>query len=300
MHTSQIDAKIISNAKITKGHYLLKLEVPSGFKDAQPGQFVHIKINDSSDPLLRRPFSIHKLTPIKSKSSHQKFYLDILYELKGRGTSLLSEKKTEDYLNILGPLGTGFDYQTQNAPNQINIIIAGGIGVAPLFFLAEKLMKLKIPATKIGGSANKFGGKNPETKTVVLIGASTNSKILCEKEFKDSDCEVSVATEDGTRGFKGKVTVLFEKKILPKIDVSSKKSSKAKSINVYACGPISMLTVLTKTCLIKKIPLQVSLEEFMGCGIGACLGCAVETKSGFQRVCHDGPVFCAEDIIWKF
>ena len=280
MHTSQIDAKIISNIRTAKGYYLLKLEVPSGFKDAQPGQFIHVRINDSSDPLLRRPFSIHKINPISSKSG-KRFNLDILYEVKGRGTKLLAEKRQSEYLNILGPLGRGFDCQSQGTTPKTHIIIAGGMGVAPLVFLAERL-----------ASSN--------SRTIVLIGAANKSKIQCEKNFKDLGCEVYIATEDGSQGFKGKVTSLFEKKMLPRINSPSRKKSIIKPINIYACGPKLMLTELSKICMINKVSLQVSLEEFMGCGIGACLGCAIETKEGFKRVCYDGPVFRSEDIKWRF
>jgi dihydroorotate dehydrogenase electron transfer subunit len=274
MSASQIDSKIISNNKIAKDYYLLGLDVPAEFKDARPGQFVHIKIDDSYGPLLRRPFSIYKISHLKSTS--KKLKLEILYEVKGKGTHLLSQKINGEYLNILGPLGKGFDYQL--AVKQEQIIIAGGAGVAPLLLLAEKLNKSKI---------------------TVLIGAANSGKILCGKEFKNLGCEVKVATEDGSSGFKGKVTALFEKQ-LKGMNISAKKVTVKKAINVYACGPEAMLTALAKICLINKLNLQVSLEEFMGCGIGACLGCAIETKVGFKRVCHDGPVFKAEDIVWKF
>ncbi|MFC1709308.1 dihydroorotate dehydrogenase electron transfer subunit [Candidatus Omnitrophota bacterium] len=286
MHSTQIDSKIISNSKIARSYYLLSLEVPYLFKDAQPGQFVHIRINDSCDPLLRRPLSIHRLISVKSKSSKQKLHLNILYEVKGKGTKLLSEKREGECLNILGPLGRGFDLQSKDIRNQINIIIAGGAGIAPLYFLADKIVPLKSKQSK-------------QDSALVFIGASTGVKILGEKEFKNLGCQVSIATDDGTRGYKGRVVKLFEK-TLSKIENKLRKSSKPRSINVYACGPQAMLTELSKICIIKKIPLQVSLEEFMGCGVGACLGCAIETKTGYKRVCHDGPVFDAHDISWKY
>jgi dihydroorotate dehydrogenase electron transfer subunit len=272
----QFDVKVISNLKISKDYYLLSLDVPRVFKDAQPGQFVHIRINDSSEPLLRRPFSIHRLSVINSGSGAQRLNLNILYEVKGKGTRLLCEKRAGDCLNILGPLGRGFDYKAKGANS--NIIIAGGAGVAPLVFLAEQLSK---------------------DKTTVLIGAANQHKILCQTEFKHLGCDVKTATEDGSLGFRGRVTALFEK-VLKDMYGTSNKESGGRAINVYACGPESMLTELAKICIIKKLPLQVSLEEFMGCGIGACLGCAIETKQGYQRVCHDGPVFNAEEIVWRF
>ena len=146
MHTSQIDAKIISNIRTAKGYYLLKLEVPSGFKDAQPGQFIHVRINDSSDPLLRRPFSIHKINPISSKSG-KRFNLDILYEVKGRGTKLLAEKRQSEYLNILGPLGRGFDCQSQGTTPKTHIIIAGGMGRRAQDLFADKKIQVVIGAS---------------------------------------------------------------------------------------------------------------------------------------------------------
>ena len=283
----QIDSRIISNKKITKGYSQLKIEVPSVIQGAQPGQFLHMRINDFGDPLLRRPFSIHNLSVVKSKG--KKIICDILYEIKGKGTSLLTEKQSGEYLNILGPLGRCFNYQKQNSDAQIDIIVAGGAGIAPLFFLAHKISDSK---------TNKR--KSDKGKVVVLIGAATGSKILKAKELQNLSCDVAIATEDGSQGFKGRVTALLEKKILSKIDALAKKSSKEVAVNIYACGPMAMLTEVAKICKIKKIPLQVSLEEFMGCGIGACLGCAIETNTGYQRVCHDGPVFNAQDIVWKF
>jgi dihydroorotate dehydrogenase electron transfer subunit len=280
----QVDAKIISHTKIAKIYYLLRLEVPSLFKQAQPGQFVHLKINNTDYPLLRRPFSIYRSTLVNKRC-----YIDILYEIKGQGTQLLSQRVAGESLNIIGPLGKGFDYEAQNKQGKINIIIAGGMGIAPLNFLAEKLNK---------------------SKNIVLIGSATASKILCEEELKKLGCEVKIATEDGSRGFRGKVTDLFQKilssdfclpaKALVAGHLPARQSISGGSSVLYACGPKAMLTMLAKICLIRKIPLQVSLEEFMGCGIGACLGCTIQTKYGFKRVCSDGPVFKAEDIVWKF
>jgi len=267
----QIDAEIISNVKIFKAYYLLRLEVDNAFKDAQPGQFVHVKVGGSDEPLLRRPFSVHAFAPVQSKTSGKKCSLDILYEVKGKGTQLLAEKKQGELINLLGPLGNGFDYAPNNKAGKLNILIAGGMGVVPLSFLSQKLTA---------------------SKKLVLIGSAAENKILCEDEFRKSGCEVKIATEDGSRGLRGKVTDLFKRVLL--------KLGGSQAPMVYACGPKAMLTVLAKMCMIEKIPLQVSLEEFMGCGIGACLGCAVETKQGFRRVCADGPVFNAEDIVWKF
>jgi len=275
MSPLQIDARIISNEKVEKNYYLLKLEVPSSFKDAQPGQFVHIKVSDAdSGVLLRRPLSIHKLITNKTRKNAKGFILKIIYEVKGRGTLLLSKKSANETLNILGPLGQGFKFD-ETSTDKINIFVAGGMGIAPLVFLIDSMCKIK-------GRSNN----------IVLIGAANKNKILCQMYLKELGCDVKIATEDGSAGFKGTALKLLENKVLPSVDI--------KNSQVYACGPKGMLASITKICMIKKIPLQVSLEEFMGCGIGACLGCAIQTKSGFKRVCHDGPVFDAKDIVWEF
>jgi len=291
MSLSQNSVKIISNKSLErKGYYLLSLSCPSNFKKAGPGQFIHVKITSGVDPLLRRPFSIHR---IDKESKGKGFCVDVLYEVVGKGTALLSQKSPGDILELLGPLGKSFDYEDQR--NTLPIIVCGGMGVAPLLFLAQKIVGLN--------------PKKHNIKPIVLIGARAKKKIICEDSFRKLNCEVKIATDDGSFGFNGKVTDLFKKeirKIYKQRERNEKKNKKAKEsactseVMVYACGPMQMLTELAKICKIEKIPLQVSLEEFMGCGIGACLGCAIETKQGYKRVCKDGPVFLAEDINWRF
>jgi len=191
----------------------------------------------------------------------------------GEGTEMLSRKKPGEDLDIIGPLGNGFEYRTAK---HLPILVAGGMGIAPLIFLAEKLVELKT--------------KKAKRKTLVLLGARTKSQILCEKEFKNLGCEVRVATDDGSRGFKGKVTELL-KKFLP-LAISNK------PLAIYACGPRPMLKEISQVSKKYKISAEISLEEHLACGIGACFGCVVKTKNGFQRVCKEGPVFNADKIIW--
>jgi len=272
---------IIDNQSLEqKGYYLLTLLCPSNFKEARPGQFVHIRINNNNEPLLRRPFSIHR---VRKEPKAKGIFVKVLYEVVGKGTALLMQKKPRQEIDILGPNGKGFDYDNLDK-NTIPIIVCGGMGVAPLLFLVDKIAS---------------SWSNSENKPVVLIGATTKKKILCENEFRKLGCPVYVATDDGSVGFNGRVTNLFKKE-LKKIYTQQKKLTKIKAINVFACGPMPMLCELAKISKIEKIPLQVSLEGFMGCGIGACLGCAIETNQGYRRVCHDGPVFYAQDIAWKF
>lgn len=261
--------KIKNNFFLKGRYYLLELSVPSVFKKALPGQFVHVRIEDSTDPLLRRPLSIHETSFSKGQKTGT---MKILYTCAGKGTRLLSEKKRGNEIDCLGPLGHGFDLKKAKEAKNI-FLIAGGIGVAPLFFLANRLVK------------------NLKLKPVVLIGAKTKHDILKDKEFRKIGCKVLVATEDGSLGFKGRVTELLLKQLDNTID--------SRLSRLYSCGPKAMLATVAFIADRYQLPAQVSLEEFMGCGIGACLGCVIKAKNGYQRICHDGPVFDADEIEWE-
>ena len=256
---AQIKAKIISNYRFSGNYWHLEFE--SGFiaKQAVAGQFVNIKVSDGLEPLLRRPLSIHAVKEKKVK---------VIYEILGKGTQILSTRKPGEFLDIIGPLGKGFDYRgLVKSKAAKNILIAGGIGVAPLVFLAEKL-KL--------------------SKPLVLIGARSKDQILCRQEFKALGCELKIATIDGSLGFKGRVTDLF-KIIL---------EQQAKPARIFSCGPLLMLKAVGQIVAEHKINAQLSLEAHMACGIGACLGCVVATKTGYKTVCKDGPVFSSEELVW--
>lgn len=262
----QVKSKIISLSKISLEYFKITLGPSEIASLALPGQFLEIKVSEGIDPLLRRPFSVHR-----ANNSN----IEILYEVVGRGSSLLSQKKPGDYLDIIGPLGRGFTFQTPNTEHRTPILISGGMGVAPLLFLAESLARSKRPGA--------------HGKILVLIGAKTKSHILCEKEFKKLGCDVKIATDDGSAGLKGRVTDLL-KILLSTIDY--------RLSTIFSCGPKPMLKELTRITGQYSIPAQVSLEAHMACGIGACLGCVINTKAGYKRVCKDGPVFLGDEIIW--
>jgi dihydroorotate dehydrogenase electron transfer subunit len=256
----QTKNKIVYNKNFKGNYWRCIFDAPFIAKRAKPGQFLNIKLSNGLKPFLRRPFSVHNISGSK---------LEILYEVLGEGTKILAGRKKGEYLDIIGPLGNGFDYQKVSKPSsQKNILIAGGIGVAPLFFLS-KMIKTR----------NK----------IVLIGARTKKQVLSVKEFKDSGCDVRIATDDGSAGFKGRVTDLL-KFLLPAIG--------RQSSTIYACGPKLMLKAVSDISHKNNIPAEVSLEEHMSCGIGACLGCVVKTKKGLERVCKEGPVFNAQHLIW--
>jgi len=280
-----IKAKILFNGEVSPGYFKMALGCPRIARSAKPGQFVQIKCTDTLDPLLRRPLSVHRL---KAQGSRLEG-IEVLYEVVGKGTEILSKRKKGEFINILGPLGNGFALPpfTLN-PSPLTLLVAGGIGVAPLVFLAEKLVKQKI-------------------KTIVLIGAKTKDLILCEKDFKKIEAEVHTSTDDGTKGYNGFVSKLFEKVLRttnhePRLSAAVRRRWTKAEITIYACGPHPMLRSIAEISKKRKIECQVLLEEKMACGIGACLGCAVKVTGkglGYKLACKDGPVFDAGEIVWE-
>src|SRR3989338_3766781 len=187
-------AKVVYNRKIKKGYFEIALLEPAIAKTALPGQFVNIKVSDGLEPLLRRPLSIHRVRGNK---------IFLLYEVLGKGTETLSSKKSGECLDVLGPLGNGFACEGRKTSDEGRIVlVAGGMGTAPLVFLAERLSKRWMKDDSAGASGRR---------TIVLIGAKTKDSILCEKEFKELGCEVKISTDDGSRGFKGFVSKLLTK-----------------------------------------------------------------------------------------
>jgi len=264
--TQVYKCSILENIKIGQNYFKMTISAPQVAKQSRAGQFVHLRCsNPPVSPftkggmrgiILRRPFSIHRVSGNK---------IEILYRVIGRGSLEISRKKPKEFVDIIGPLGNGFKI----AGNlKIAILVAGGMGVAPLVMLAEEMKSVK-----------------------VLIGAKTKKELLCEKEFKNLGCEVKVSTEDGSKGFKGLVTELLKQLLIT--------HDSPPATALYACGPKEMLKEIAVIAKKHKIPAQVSLEENMACGIGACYGCPVMTKKGYKLICKDGPVFNANDIMWE-
>ncbi len=288
----QVDAKILENEEIGPQRYKMALSAPQIGRQAKPGQFIHVRVSGGYNPLLRRPFSVHRAQGQK---------IEILYNVVGKGTEILSGKKRGEYLDILGPLGKGYrlpqkkkgqvQYSSQkkgqvqylkelpSATSKIPdiILVAGGTGVASLLFLAESISVA-----------------NSELSILVLIGAKNREELLCEGDFRRLGCRVEVATENGTRGYKGLASELLEN-CLPL------SGDRPKPI-VFACGPSEMLKRIGKISRKYRFPCQVSLEERLACGVGACLGCVVKARGStytYKRVCKDGPVFDAGELIWE-
>ena len=239
--------------KIKADIFILSFDSAYISQNSYPGQFLHIKIIKT---ILRRPFSIHCL---EGKT------VFILFRVRGRGTKILSGYKPGDKLSIIGPLGKGF---CLDGEADKSILIAGGLGVAPLVFLADKLK---------------------ESKPLVILGAKNKNDSIGVDEFKKRGCEVHIATEDGSRGKKGTAVDILKS--------LSKKFNKSDKISIYTCGPEAMFKGIGKVIgKNKNINCQVSFEQFMGCGLGICCGCTIETKGGYRKVCKDGPVFDIKDI----
>ncbi|MDF9408038.1 dihydroorotate dehydrogenase electron transfer subunit [Pelotomaculum isophthalicicum JI] len=268
------DAKVIKQDKIAPGHFRLYLFAPEIAEAAKPGQFVHVRCGHTSDPLLRRPVSIHAVDREKGK-------VILFYRVAGKGTSLLSKNNRGDTISLLGPLGHGFSIPSRHARI---FVVAGGIGIAPLYFFLQEI-------ADSGTSADVF------------LGAATEKQLFFMNEIKESGHRVFPSTDDGSTGYHGTVTGLFEE-YLRKSDNQSGPIRRGDDAKVYGCGPYGMLKRLTDIITTAGITGEVSLEERMGCGVGACLSCACKTRSGengvqYRRACVEGPVFPAKEVVWE-
>jgi dihydroorotate dehydrogenase electron transfer subunit len=247
-------AFIISNDEIMPMVHLIWLESPQIASEAKPGQFFMVHCGEEC--LLRRPLSIHQVIDDAK--------IAFLFTIVGKGTYWLSQCRVGDSIDLLGPLGNSFYI----APASLNLLlVAGGIGIAPLHFLCQQ-------------------GLYQGCSVRLLLGASTANQ-LYSKHLLPPEAELTVTTEDGSVGKKGMITDLLTDFAIW-------------ADQIFACGPVSMYHTIAiqKQELIKK-PVQISLEVRMGCGLGVCYGCTVKTKNGLKQVCKDGPIFDLDDILWE-
>lgn len=242
---------------------ILKLRIlnPDLVSFSFPGQFVNIKVSENYVPLLRRPFSIHQVNQSDG-------WFEILVQVIGTGTELLAATKIGDELDVLGPLGNHF---SRSKEYQRAILIAGGLGIAPLLFLAQTLTRQQLATTLFYGNRSKLA-------------------FCCLDDFTNLGVPYFLATEDGSLGFKGKVSDLL---------LSKQELLRNSTSIIYACGPIPMLQKIKEITAQFNIPCQISLETMMACGFGVCLGCVVNSVSFvelYRYVCKEGPVFYANEI----
>jgi len=265
-----IKADIIDNYEVSRSFYRMRVQSAYLAGNTRPGQFFEVKCPDGSGAFLRRPLGAHRIN---------KDGVEMLYEAVGKGTAALSRMKKGQELDIIGPLGNGFDIEPKTQGAECRILVAGGVGVAPLFALAEALAY----------SVERIADRE---EIQIFIGGKTKSHILCEKEFKKLGCEVFVSTEDGSKGAKGLITETLE--------IALNAIRYPLNAKIYACGPTGMLKAVSVIAAKYDIPCQVSMEEHMACGVGVCLGCPVKMKKSgeYKMVCKDGPVFDAKGIDW--
>lgn len=247
---------ILENRRINGAYFKLVFRSRPLARGVRPGQFLHIRIQDGLDPFLRRPFSYYRIRGDR---------VEVLYEILGKGTGLLSRRLPGDSIRVLGPLGKPF---TPRPPRgRKRVIIAGGIGVPPLIFLAEK-----------------------SGADYILIGARSRKEVLPGRELVRVQSRIRYATNDGSFGKKGFVTVLLKDLI---------KKEGAESLYLQTCGPTAMMRAVWDVARECRIPGEASMEETMACGVGACLGCMVRTTAGWIPSCTEGPVFPFEQLVWE-
>ena len=255
---------IIEHAEVAAHVREIVLYAPELAEGVYPGQFVHVLCGNLYDPLLRRPFSIHDADPSSGRVS-------LLYEIRGRGTAALAEKLPGETLDVLGPLGQGFTLP--ESATQPLILAAGGIAVAPIYFLGRRI-------------AETVGCR----RTTFIVGARTECLLGCLDKFSQLGRDVRVATDDGSAGYHGLASGLLEQCI---------EETGAAGPLVYACGPMPMLKAVAEITKAHGLKCQVSTEAKMACGIGACMSCVIKVRSGrYLRCCKEGPVFDADEVIW--
>ena len=287
------NVRVIRNDCVGDGLYELECFAPQVAGSGRPGQFVHVEVKPCSSksvsPLLRRPFSLYGVDAERGTIS-------ILYRIRGSGTSILAQTRPEECLSVLGPLGNGFSLPDKESST---LLVGGGMGIAPLVYLADRLASL-------GCDVN------------VLYGAETASELVALERLVRTGANCHVATMDGSRGHKGLVTDLLigtsagesARISMDEFDQTSTGgfASTARSLfpntgatglgrkhdMIYSCGPREMMAVVAQFAKEQGIPGEVSMEAHMACGVGVCLGCACKLKSddtGYAKVCSDGPVF---------
>ena len=243
--------------------HLVRIESPDLAAGASPGQFLMVRASDGFDPLLRRPISLHDAGAA---------WLEIFFRVAGRGTALLAAKKEDETVDCLGPLGKGFRLDGFG-PDKTAWLVGGGRGIAPLFFLARSLL-------------------SKGARVRVFYGGKTAAEIPLRDKFESAGIPLDCSTDDGSFGFGGFVTALLERELRA-----------GRPDGLFACGPDPMMERTGRLALGLGLPAQLSLEAIMGCGFGACWGCVHRIKKDdegtWRKICEDGPVFGADEILWE-
>jgi len=257
----QEKARILANTPAAPGYFTMRLECSGPFGEARPGQFVMLAVDAGATPLLRRPFSIHRLQP----EGPNRAIVEILYKIVGEGTALMARMPVGDSVDILGPLGRGF--VIRETYRRI-YLAAGGIGAAPMVFLLETLRK------------NAANGHYQ-----VFLGGRSQDDLVGREAFERLADVLHCTTDDGSAGAQCFLTNPLEEE-----------ARRHPPDAIMACGPMDMLVCVAGMAERLQIPCQLSIESAMACGMGACLGCAVpaaDDNGRYYHACKDGPVFDA-------
>ncbi len=265
---------IESVAHVGSGQFILGFECPEIAAQCRPGHFVMISAAESIDPMLRRPMAIYR---VLRDASNTPYGFTLLIEVVGCGTALLEKKSIGDHLEVLGPLGVPFSLPTKDEASGEHLLVMGGVGSAPFPLVAEELLKS-------GHRVRAF------------VGARTAEALLCVDDFRELGVPVEVATDDGSEGFHGYVVHPLQGYL---------ESEDPANAVLYACGPTPMMRAVHEIAIIRNLPLQVSFEAPMACGIGVCLSCVVRVDAGdygdwrYVRCCREGPVFDSRRLVWQ-
>lgn len=255
-----LTAKVIKNAPITKDIWLLTLDPGPDFDVTKLSPGQFVCLALETDSVMARPFSISTISTFNET-------FDILYRIVGKNTEQMRRLVKGQNIKFWGPLGKAEIIDPTHYDEVW--LVGGGIGIAPLLFFEKVISEYQGHSTRVF-----YGGRN--------INEMMNLDLVTPEP-------VEIATEDGSVGFKGFITDLFSKKIIKRTE----------KILVIACGPNPMMKKMAEICEQYKVDCYVILEKIMACGIGVCLGCSIKTTKGMKRVCHDGPIFDAEEVIWN-
>ena len=255
---------VLSHDDIGAGYRHLVLRAPQIAAAAAPGQFVHVRVPGLETSALRRPFSIFNADGDR---------LELLYKIVGRGTEAFAAVCAGDEVRVLGPLGHGFPVVCKGAA----LLVGGGFGVAPLYFLARRLL------------ANAAAGTRPDVR--LFVGGRTRVDLLALDRFAALGVSASVATNDGSAGVKGLVTDPLDDALIALREANA-------PFELFACGPDPMLKAVALRATGTGAKGWISMDRHMVCGVGACYACIQRTVRGNSRCCIEGPVFAAEDLVW--
>ena len=271
-------AALLSNTQVGPGLYLAVLVCPEIARTVQPGQFIHMRIPQMEDHILRRPFSIYAVDVAAGT-------VEILYQTVGYGSGLLSRLEPGVSLDLIGPVGHG--WQLPEGASRV-LLAAGGVGAAPLYMLAQQACAAGCRVDMVLGAQT---GKALVTREryETLLGCDPTGDPCFKPGASGS---LRCATDDGSYGFSGFCTALVQEALDAAVAIGEPYGY------VAVCGPLPVMRIVSRMAAEFRVPVEVSMEKLMACGIGACLSCVVDTTAGKRRSCVDGPVFPAEEVVW--